>query len=158
MSLTGLWYDGILQDATKYNWEYLSETKGHIRNWYLQQISLHPILVEQGAICVGYNECGSMESQHAIDDGTIRWQGLIDVVELASSIAACAAQVAAAATPPPLPSEWGAWSQEQIRITQKYVHSYQKTLILYAPASLCVECAHHHCVEHVYINHSLRFF
>jgi hypothetical protein len=53
---------------------------------------------------VGYDEYGCMESQLAINDGAVRGQGLVDVVELASSIAAYAARVAAAATPPPLPS------------------------------------------------------
>jgi hypothetical protein len=54
---------------------------------------------------VGYYEHGSMESQRAIDDGAIRGPGLVHVVELASSIATYAARFAAAATPPPLPSE-----------------------------------------------------
>ncbi len=54
---------------------------------------------------VGYDEYVSMESQRSIDDDAIRGPGLVDVVELASSIAAYAARVAAAATPPPLPSE-----------------------------------------------------
>ncbi len=54
---------------------------------------------------VGYDEYGSMESQRAIDDGAIRGQGLVHVVELASSIATYAARVASAATPPWLPSE-----------------------------------------------------
>jgi hypothetical protein len=54
---------------------------------------------------VGYDEYVSMESQRAINDGAIRGAGLVDVVELASSNAAYAARIAAAATPPPLPSE-----------------------------------------------------
>ncbi len=54
---------------------------------------------------VSFDEYGSMESQRTIDDGAIRGPGLVDVVELASSIATYAARVAAAATPPPLPSE-----------------------------------------------------
>jgi hypothetical protein len=54
---------------------------------------------------VGNDEYGSMESQRSIDDDAIRGQGLVDVVELTSNIAAYAARVAAAATPPPLPSE-----------------------------------------------------
>jgi hypothetical protein len=46
-----------------------------------------------------------MESQRAIDDGAIRGPGLVDVVELACSVATYAARVASAATPvPPLPS------------------------------------------------------
>jgi hypothetical protein len=48
---------------------------------------------------IGYDEYGSMESQRAIDDGAIRWQGLVNV------IATYAARVAAAVTPPPLPSK-----------------------------------------------------
>ena len=54
---------------------------------------------------VGYDEYGSMESQRAIDDGSVAGPGLVDVVELASSIATYAARIAAEATPPPLPSE-----------------------------------------------------
>jgi hypothetical protein len=47
-----------------------------------------------------------MESQRAtVDDGDIRGPGLVDVVELAASIAAYAGRVAAEATSPPLPSE-----------------------------------------------------
>jgi hypothetical protein len=46
-----------------------------------------------------------MESQRSIDDDAIRGPGLVDVVELTSNIAAYASRVAAAATPPPLPSE-----------------------------------------------------
>jgi hypothetical protein len=53
---------------------------------------------------IGYDEYGSMESQHAVDDGNIRGPGLVDVVELASSIATYAVRVAAEATLPPLPS------------------------------------------------------
>jgi hypothetical protein len=53
---------------------------------------------------VDYNEYGSMESQHVIDDGNIRGQGLFDIVtvivELASSIATYAARVSAEAIPP----------------------------------------------------------
>ena len=54
---------------------------------------------------VGYDEYGSMESQRAVDDGCVAGPGLVDVVELASSIATYAARIAAEATPPPLPSE-----------------------------------------------------
>jgi hypothetical protein len=55
---------------------------------------------------MGYDsdEYGSMESQRAVDDGTIVGPGLVDVVELATSIATYAGSVAAEATPPPLPS------------------------------------------------------
>ncbi len=52
---------------------------------------------------VGYDEYGSMESLRAVDDGAIRGPGLVNVVELASSIATYAARVAAAATPPRCP-------------------------------------------------------
>jgi hypothetical protein len=48
---------------------------------------------------IGYYQYGSMESQHTIDNDTIRGQGLVDVVKLASSIATYAARVAAAAIP-----------------------------------------------------------
>jgi hypothetical protein len=54
---------------------------------------------------VCYNEYGSMESQRAINDGAIRGQGLLDIVELASSIATYEARVAAKSIPPPVPSE-----------------------------------------------------
>jgi hypothetical protein len=54
---------------------------------------------------VDYDEYGSMESQRAIDDGAIRGPSLVDAVEPASSIATYAVRVAAAATPPPLPSK-----------------------------------------------------
>ncbi len=46
-----------------------------------------------------------MESQRAVDDGDIRGPGLVDVVELAASIATYAGHVAAKATPPPLHSK-----------------------------------------------------
>jgi hypothetical protein len=46
-----------------------------------------------------------MESQCAINNGAIRGPGLVDDVELASSLQAYAAHVAAEAIPPPLPSE-----------------------------------------------------
>jgi hypothetical protein len=35
---------------------------------------------------MGYGKYGSMESQRAVDDGDIVGPGLVDVVELASSI------------------------------------------------------------------------
>jgi hypothetical protein len=54
---------------------------------------------------VVYDEYGSMESQRAIDNGAIRGPGIVNVVELASSIATYAVRVAAAAVPPPLPYE-----------------------------------------------------
>ncbi len=54
---------------------------------------------------VGYDEYGSMESQRAVDDSAIVGPGLVDVVELAASIATYAGRVAASATPPQLPSE-----------------------------------------------------
>jgi hypothetical protein len=53
----------------------------------------------------GYDEYGSMESQRAVDDCSIVGPGLINVVELAASIATYAGRVASAATPPQLPSE-----------------------------------------------------
>jgi hypothetical protein len=46
-----------------------------------------------------------MESQRAVNDGTIVGLGLVNVVELAASIATYAGRVAASATPPQLPSE-----------------------------------------------------
>ncbi len=52
---------------------------------------------------LGYDEYCSMKSQRAVDDGDIRGQGLVDVVELAASIATYAGRVAAEATPPQLP-------------------------------------------------------
>ncbi len=54
---------------------------------------------------VGYDAYGSMESQRAVDDGAIVGPGLIDVVELAASIATYAGRVSASATPPQMPSE-----------------------------------------------------
>jgi hypothetical protein len=54
---------------------------------------------------VGYDAYVSMESQRAVDDGAIVGQGLVNVVELAASIATYAGRVAASATPPQLPSE-----------------------------------------------------
>ncbi len=54
---------------------------------------------------IGYDEYGSMESQHAVDDGAIVGPGLIDVVELAASITTYAGSVAAKATPRHLPSK-----------------------------------------------------
>jgi hypothetical protein len=46
-----------------------------------------------------------MESQRAVNDGAIVGLGLVNVVELAASIATYAGRVAASATPPQLPSE-----------------------------------------------------
>ncbi len=54
---------------------------------------------------IGYDEYGSIESQRAADDGAVNGPGLVDVVQLASSIATYAGSVAAEATPPALPSE-----------------------------------------------------
>jgi hypothetical protein len=54
---------------------------------------------------VGYDAYGSMESQRAVDDSAIVGPGLVEVVELAASIATYAWRVAALATPPQLPSE-----------------------------------------------------
>jgi hypothetical protein len=51
-----------------------------------------------------YDEYCSMESQSTVDNDAIVGQGLVDVVELATSIATYAAPVATEATRPPLPS------------------------------------------------------
>ncbi len=48
---------------------------------------------------IGYDEHGSMENQRAVDNGAIMGPGLVDVVELASSIVTYAARVASAANP-----------------------------------------------------------
>jgi hypothetical protein len=47
---------------------------------------------------LGYDEHGSMESQRAVDDGSVNGPGIVDVVEIASSIATYAGRIATEAS------------------------------------------------------------